>query len=68
VFGPTSRAVAALNGLNLFNLAGGQTYDFEEIAGWLTSAGFANPHRVRLLKSPGSSLVLAAKAASQTDA
>jgi SAM-dependent methyltransferase len=63
VSGATSRAVAALNGLNLFNLAGGQTYGFDEIAGWLTSAGFTNPRRIRLLKSPGSSLVLGTKAA-----
>jgi len=58
VFGGTSRAFAALMGLNLFNLAGGQTYGFEEIAGWLTSAGFTNPRRRRLLESPGNSLVL----------
>jgi hypothetical protein len=62
VFGETSRAFAALMGLNLFNLAGGQTYGFEEIAGWLTSAGFTNPRRLRLLRSPGNSLVLGTKA------
>lgn len=64
VFGTTARAFAALMGLNLFNLAGGQTYGFEEIAGWFKAVGFTNPRHIRLLKSPGNSLVLGTKAAS----
>ena len=63
LFGATSRAVAALNGLILFNFAGGQTYAYEEIAGWLRSAGFASPHRIELLRLPGSSLVMATRTA-----
>ena len=61
VFGATARAFAALMGLNLFNLAGGQTYAFEEIAGWLTAAGFTNLRCHRLHKLPGNSLVLGTK-------
>jgi len=60
----TARAVAALMSLNLFNLAGGQAYTFEEIAGWLRSAGFAEPRRIGLPKAPGMSLVLGTKAGS----
>ena len=63
VSGAVSRAVARLMGLSLFNLAGGQAYRFEEIAGWLRTAGFDNPRRMRLLKAPGSNLVLGTKAA-----
>ena len=62
VFGGTARAVAALMSLNLFNLAGGQAYRFEEIVGWLDSAGFAKPRRIGLPRAPGMSLVLGTKA------
>lgn len=62
VRGATSRAFAALMGLTLFNLAGGQTYAFEEIAGWLAAAGFVYPRRIRLVRAPGNSLVLATRA------
>lgn len=63
LFGATSKAVAALNGLILFNFAGGKTYAYGEIAGWLRSAGFASPRRIDLLRLPGSSLVTATKIA-----
>ncbi len=59
--GPTAKAMSRLQGLNLFNAAGGQGYAFEEIAGWLTNAGFINPRRINLLKSPGNGLVLGTK-------
>jgi hypothetical protein len=61
--GPTARAVASLQGLNLFIGSGGQTYSFHEIAGRLDAAGFGKPKRIGLLKSPGFALVLAAKPA-----
>lgn len=61
--GPAARAIAALTGLNMYNSSGGQSYAFEEIARWLSVAGFANPQRITLLRSPGNSLVLATKAA-----
>ncbi|OGO51107.1 MAG: hypothetical protein A2148_07065 [Chloroflexi bacterium RBG_16_68_14] len=64
VFGGTARAVAALMSLNLFNLAGGQAYRFEEVIGWLSSAGFAKPRRIGLRKAPGMSLILGTKAGS----
>lgn len=62
VWGGTSRAFAALMGLNLFNLTGGQAYGSQEIADWLGTAGFASPRRIGLLKSPGMSLILGTKA------
>ncbi len=61
VLGATARAAAALTGLALFNLTGGQAYSFDEIAGWLRSTGFDRPRRARLLRLPGSALVLATK-------
>lgn len=60
--GGTAKAVAALMSLNLFNLAGGQAYTFEEIVRWLGSAGFARPRRIGLRKAPGMSLVVGTKA------
>jgi hypothetical protein len=61
--GPTARALASLQGLNLFIGSGGRTYSFGEIGGWLDAAGFGKPRRIRLLKSPGFALVVAAKPA-----
>ena len=41
------------------NIEAGNTYSFDEIAGWLTEAGFTNP---RQLPSPGPSpLILATR-------
>ena len=68
VLGGTSRAFAALMGLNLFNLTGGQAYGSREIADWLGTAGFARPQRIGLIKSPGTSLILATKAATGPNA
>lgn len=48
--------------LNLFHLQGGQTYPFEEIARWLTAAGFTTPRRIDLSESPGDSVIVARKA------
>jgi len=47
--------------LNLFHLQGGQTYPYEEIARWLTAAGFTNPQRFDLKESPGDSVIVARK-------
>jgi len=53
-----------LNGLifavnMLVNTEAGDTYSFDEIAGWLTEAGFTNP---RQLPGPGPSpLILATR-------
>ncbi len=63
VRGATASAVAALNGLALFNLAGGQCYAFDEIAGWVRATGFERPRCKNLRRLPGSSLILATKLA-----
>lgn len=57
--GPTARAVARLNGLNLFNASGGQCYSGAEISAWLARAGFGPPRRIDLLTSPGNGLLIA---------
>jgi SAM-dependent methyltransferase len=57
--GAMARAAARLNGLNLFHSRGGQGYRFDEIASWLRAAGFTDPRKIDLPRSPGSSLVLA---------
>jgi hypothetical protein len=56
-----ARAVARLQALNYFNDLGAQTYTFEDVAGWLATAGFDSARRLSLRKTPGFSLVLAAK-------
>ncbi len=59
--GPMLQAAAQILGLAYFHLLDGQIYAFDDIAGWLGAAGFANPRRINLLKAPGNSLVLATK-------
>jgi hypothetical protein len=54
-------AVARLQALNMFNAEAAQAYSFEDIAGWLATAGFPGARRIRLLKSPGFALVLGTK-------
>lgn len=55
--GPMSGLIFAVN--MLVNTESGSTYSFDEIAGWLTEAGFTNP---RLLSAPGPSpLILATR-------
>lgn len=61
VRGTVAGAVAALNGLALFDLAGGQSYSFDDIASWLRAAGFEHARRKDLRRLPGSTLVLATK-------
>lgn len=63
VRGTVAGAVAALNGLALFDLAGGQNYSFDDIASWLRAAGFEHPRRKDLRRFPGSALILAMKRA-----
>ena len=59
--GPATRASMEMLSLSYFHLLGGQIYTFEDIAGWLRAAGFGNPRRINLLKSPGTSLILGTK-------
>jgi len=55
--GPMNGLIFAVN--MLVNTEAGNTYSFDEIAGWLTEAGFTNP---RQLPSPGPSpLILATR-------
>jgi precorrin-6B methylase 2 len=56
---PIANATNALFGLSFFHLINGNVYSFEEIAGWLTAAGFSSPERVNLFKVPGTSLITA---------
>jgi precorrin-6B methylase 2 len=56
--GPMNGLIFAVN--MLVNTEDGGTYSFEEIAGWLTEAGFVNP---RLLPAPGPSPLILATAA-----
>nr|WP_294503463.1 methyltransferase [uncultured Rhodopila sp.] len=56
--GPMNGLIFAVN--MLVNTEVGGTYAFEEIAGWLTEAGFVNP---RLLPAPGPSPLILATAA-----
>jgi hypothetical protein len=61
LFGSTATTLARLQALNFFNDLEAQTYAFDEIAGWLTQAGFTNLRRINLLKTPGFALVLGTK-------
>jgi len=60
--GPTSHAIAQILGMSYFQLLGGRIYTFDEIAGWLTAAGFGNLRRTNLRKAPGNSLIMGFKA------
>jgi len=63
VSGPTAKAVTSLQGLNLFNEVGGQTYSPDEITQWLITAGFTSIRRINLNKTPGFGLLQGSKAA-----
>jgi hypothetical protein len=58
---PLARAVARLQGLNMFNAEAGQAHDEAEIGRWLAAAGFTGVRRVRLLRSPGFGVVVGTK-------
>jgi SAM-dependent methyltransferase len=59
---PTGQAVAGMMALTFRHLLGARTYTLEEVQGMLREAGFAPPKRHGLLKAPGASLLVAAKA------
>ena len=61
--GPTAKAIISLQGLSQLVSSRGRTYAFDEIAGWLTDAGFSKPRRINLWKTPGVGLVVGTKAA-----
>ena len=58
---PTARAINRFFGLAYLATLGGQTYRFEEISGWLESAGFVNVSRINLRSVPGNTLIVARK-------
>lgn len=57
-----ARGIVQFLGLTFLAALGGQTYEFAEVASWLTKAGFSTPKRVNLRRIPGVALVLATKA------
>ena len=62
----SSNAVGALVqflGLTFLAALGGQTYEYSEVARCLSASGFSSVKRIKLRRAPGSSLVLARKAA-----
>ena len=60
--GAVAPAIAQILGISYFQLLGGRIYTYEEIAGWLTAAGFSKLGRKNLRKAPGNSLVMGYKA------
>jgi cyclopropane fatty-acyl-phospholipid synthase-like methyltransferase len=60
--GVVAPAIAQILGMSYFQLLGGRIYTFDEIAGWLTAAGFGKLGRKNLRKAPGNSLIVGYKA------
>ncbi len=56
-----SEGIAALLGFNLFLFSGGRSHAYDDVATWLTEAGFDDVSHAALPKSPGYSLVVARK-------
>ena len=56
-----ARAVAGLQGLNMFNAEAGQAYAADEIGRWLTMVGFDGVRSLRLLRSPGFAVIMGTK-------
>lgn len=59
---PAARSTVQFLGLTFLTSLGGQTYRFDQIANWLTKAGFSAPKRVNLRRIPGIAILLATKA------
>lgn len=59
--GSAAKAIARLQGLQLFNTVLGQTYPSEEVAGWLKSANYSVVRTQMLRRSPSSGLVTGVK-------
>lgn len=60
---PFARALAGLIGFNLFLATGGRAYRFDQMARWLTEAGFPHVRKVPLRRAPGMAVVVARKTA-----
>jgi SAM-dependent methyltransferase len=59
--GPMTRAANSLLGLAYFTLLSGQTYTYQTVTSWLSDAGFAVVGRKRLLKAPGTNMIVAVR-------
>jgi SAM-dependent methyltransferase len=59
--GPMTRAANSLLGLAYFTLLSGQTYTYQTVTSWLSAAGFAVVGRKRLLKAPGTNMIVAVR-------
>ena len=55
---PAANATKALLGLSYFHLLGGQLCAYEDVARWLTTAGFDSLRRLDSPRLPGTSLVI----------
>lgn len=51
-----SKVVAAAQGLMLFNQAGGKTYSFGDVKGWMDKTGFTKIN-MKKLRAPGNALI-----------
>jgi len=60
-FGPMTRAANSLLDLAYFTLLSGQTYTYETVAAWLGEAGLGVLSRKRLLKAPGTCVIVAVR-------
>lgn len=61
VGGPAVQAVTQIFGLSFFQLLGARVYPFEDAAIWLSSTGFAQAQRIKLVKNPGISIILSTR-------
>ena len=59
--GTAAKAIVQFLGLNFLAALGGQTYEYQEVSKWLSSASFSNIKHVPLRRAPGVSLLLATK-------
>ena len=58
---PMMRAANSLLGLAYFTLLSGQMYTYQAVTSWLNAAGFAVISHKRLLKAPGTSMIVAVR-------
>jgi len=55
---PTANATNAILGLTYFHLLGGRLWAYEDMAGWLTTAGFSSLRRINSPRLPGTSIIV----------
>ena len=59
--GSATKATVEFLGLNFLAALGGQTYEYQDVAKWLSSANFSYLKHIPLQRAPGVTLVLATK-------